>query len=118
MLLLPTPLKGFTDAPPEIKTMLTTCAIYLYGCVCEHESVVAQAQSIRAGVMPDGYPECSPEQRRPNFLPAGTSPCTPGIVTEIRKRKMSLKRILADTSLTHFPRDEVRDVLSFWIVCL
>ena len=31
MVLLPTPLKGFTDAVPEIKRCLRVCAYYLYG---------------------------------------------------------------------------------------
>jgi len=31
MVWLPTPLKGFTDALPEIKRMLRTCAFHLYG---------------------------------------------------------------------------------------
>jgi hypothetical protein len=38
MVWLPTPLKGFTDALPEVKTMLRTCAFHLYGWACEHES--------------------------------------------------------------------------------
>jgi hypothetical protein len=118
MVWLPTPLKGFTDALPDIKTMLRTCAFYLYGWVCEHESVAAQSQSIRAGVIPDGYPKGWPAPSRPNLLPPGTAPCTPGIESEIRRRKKMLKRMLADTSLTHFPREEVRDVLRFWSVCL
>lgn len=118
MVWLPTPLKGFTDALPAIKTMLRTCAFYLYGWVCEHESATAQAQSIRAGSIPDGYPKSWPAPGRANRLPPGTAPCTPSIVAEIRKRKAIFKTMLADATLVHFPREEVHKVLAFWQVIL
>jgi hypothetical protein len=114
MVWLPTPLKGFTDALPVVKTMLRTCAFHLYGWVCEHESVTVQAQSIRAGSIPEGYPKSWPTPDRPNLLPPGTAPFTPGIMAEIRRRKLNLTNMLADTSLTHFPREEVHQVLAFW----
>jgi hypothetical protein len=56
MVWLPTPLKSFTDSLPEVKAMLRTCAFYLYGWACEHETVEAQADAIRAGSMPENYP--------------------------------------------------------------
>jgi hypothetical protein len=118
MVWLPTPLKGFTDALPEIKTMLRTCAFHNYGWVCEHASVTTQAQSIRTGSIPEGYPKSWPAPDRPNLLPPGTAPCTPGIVAEICRRKANFKKLLADTSLTYFPREEVREVLAFWKVNL
>jgi hypothetical protein len=37
-------------------------------------------------------------------------------MAEICKRKARMKSMLADTSLTHFPREEVRQVLAFWKV--
>jgi hypothetical protein len=118
MVWLPTPLKGFTDALPEIKTMLRTCAFYLYGWVCEHESVVDQATAIRAGTIPDGYPKSWPAPDRAGLFPPGTAPFTPAIMAEIRKRKAAFKNMLADMNLTHFPREEVRQVLAFWKVGL
>ncbi len=118
MVWLPTPLKGFTDALPQIKTMLRTCAFYLYGWVCEHESVAPQAQSIRQGTLPDAYPSSWPSQKSPTLLPPGTAPCTPSIMSDIRKRKDNLRVMLEDPNLTHFPRDEVREVLAFWKIAL
>jgi hypothetical protein len=118
MVWLPAPLKGFTDALPEIKMMLRTCAFHYYGWVCEHESVTAQALSIRAGSIPEGYPKSWPAPDRSNISPPGTAPCTPAIVAEIRRRKASFRRMLADTSLTHFPREEMREVLAFWKISL
>lgn len=118
MVWLPTPLKGFTDALPEIKTILRTCAFHLYGWACEHESVQSQAQSIRAGNIPTHYPDSWPSADRPDIHPKGTAPCTPSILTEIAKRKASLKSMLTDTSLTHFPREEVTEVLAYWKITL
>ena len=40
MVLLPTPLKAFTDAMPDIKVMLRLCARNLNGWQCDHESMV------------------------------------------------------------------------------
>jgi hypothetical protein len=118
MIWLPTPMKGFTDALPEIKTLLRTCAFYLYDWSCEHESVRGQADAIRSGAIPDGYPTSWPSPDRPKLLPSGTAPFTPAIADEIRKRKRLIRTMLADSSLTHFPRDEVREVLAFWKIDL
>ena len=114
MVWLPTPLKGFTDALPEIKKMLRTCAFHLYGWACEDESVKEQAESIRGGAIPRGYPEIWPCPDRPELLPPGTAPFTSAIKDEIRKRKVSIRTMLADASLTNFPQEEVRQVLEFW----
>lgn len=114
MVWLPTPLKGFTDALPEIKTMLRTCAFHLYAWACEHESAKTQAESIRAGYVPDGYPERWPAPDRPGILPPGTAPFTPAIMEEIHRQKTLLRTKMANAELTHFPRDDVRSVLAFW----
>jgi hypothetical protein len=118
MVWLPTPLKGFTDALPEVKGMLRTCAYYLYGWVCEHESVESQADEVRAGITPDGYPPSWPAPNRRDLLPPGTAPFTPGIAAAISKQKAKIRTMLADASLTNFPRETVRQVLAFWKVVL
>jgi hypothetical protein len=114
MVWLPTPLKGFTDALPQVKTMLRTCAFHLYGWTCEHDSVRGQAQAIRAGSMPEGYPNSWPAPDRPGLLPPVTAPLTERILQEIRRRKTRIKNMLADKRFTHFPRGEVRRILAFW----
>ncbi len=118
MIWLPTPLKGFTDALPEVKTILRTCAYHLYGWACEHPSVAAQAQSIRAGAIPPGYPFSWPAPDRPGLLPAGTAAFSSAVEDEIRKRKLRFRTLLADSNLTHFPREDVLQVLAFWKVHL
>lgn len=118
MVWLPTPLKGFTDALPQIKTLLRTCAFHLYGWACEHESVKPQADAIRSGVIPEGYPDCWPAPDRPGILPPGTAPFNTAVLEEIRKRKARLKTMISDASLTNFPREEVRQVIQFWRINL
>lgn len=113
MVWLPTPLKGFTDAVPEIKLMLRTCAFHLYGWVCEHPDVASQAAEVKSGSIPNGYPLEWPAPGR-GILPPGTAPFSRKVEAAIANRKRELARLLADASLTHFPREQVMEVLAFW----
>ena len=118
MIWLPTPLKSFTDSLPEIKLMLRTCAFYMYGWACEHETSAADAHCIRSGEMPTHYPTDwpGPEQRR--ILPPGTAEFTPEVEASIARQKLKIKNMLADESLVNFPHESVRDVLIFWKIDL
>jgi hypothetical protein len=117
MISLPTPLKGFADSVPEIKEMLRICAFHLYHWTCEHGDVLAEAGAVRDAGLPPHYPEHSPhaELRR---LPRGTMPFSNRVRAAIDKRKDELRRLLCDTTLTRFPKDEVRNVLDFWKIAL
>jgi hypothetical protein len=117
MLWLPTPLKGFTDAVPEIKRILRTCAFHLYGWACEHDDVARDAAKVRSGVIPANYPPAWPTGDR-DVLPPGTAPFSPRVVASIAKRKRELRRMLADESLSYFPRIEVEKALAFWNIRL
>ncbi len=117
LVLLPTPLKGFTDAIPEIKRLLRACAFNLYGWACGHESVADEAADVRKGEVPRGYPESWPTKDR-RCLPPGTAPFTSVVQAAIKKRKAKLRSMLSNSALTHFPREEVKHVLSFWGVDL
>jgi hypothetical protein len=114
MVWLPTPLKGFTDTLPEIKAMLRVCAFHLYGWACEHPSVSEQAQRVKNGWIPDGYPKTWPSPERPGILPPGTAPFGERIEREIAKRKGKLKADLANAGFLHYPKEEVLSVLKFW----
>jgi hypothetical protein len=114
MVWLPTPLKGFTDALPEIKLLLRTCAFHLYGWACEHPSVTAQAQTIRGGLVPERYPTSWPQPGSAETLPPGTAPFTSDVAERIRRQKALIKKMMSDISLVNFPREEVREVLAFW----
>ncbi len=117
MVWLPTPLKGFTDAVPEIKLMLRVCAFHLYGWACEHADVQREAEIVRSGAIPEGYP---PQWPAPGRIrnPPGTAPFSESVRMAITKRKADIGRMLNDTSLTEFPRTEVREVLAFWWIAL
>jgi hypothetical protein len=112
------PPKGFTDALPKIKTMLRACAFHLYGWACEDDSVKTQAEAIRGGMVPEGYPSSWPSPERPRLLPPGTAPFTASVRNEIDKRKTKLRAMLADKSLANFPNEEVRQILKFWRIDL
>ena len=114
---LPTPLKGFTDAVPEIKECLRVCAYHLYGWACEHEDVRVGAERVRAGVIPAGYPEAWPTAER-RTLPPGTASYSERVRAAIAKRKARFRQQLADPALEHFGHDAVREVLAFWNVDL
>lgn len=118
MVWLPTPLKGFTDAVPDIKNILRVCSYYLYGWVCEHESVTADANKIRSGWIPDSYPNSWPSPSNPKLLPAGVATFSDLIDQRIRKQKYEIKKSLNNLDFLHYPRDEVQQVLNFWKINL
>lgn len=114
MVWLPTPLKGFTDALPEIKHMLRTCAFHLYGWACEDDSVKDEADAIRAGHIPVGYPETWPTGDR-RIMPPGVRPFTPQVEAQIEQRKKELRDLLmSHPTPIGFQKERVTEVLKFW----
>lgn len=118
MVWLPSALKGFTDALPEIKAMLRVCSFHLYGWACEHPSAEEQAKQVRSGWIPIGYPERWPSPERPGAHPRGTAPFSHRIEREILKQKLKIKKLIETPGFVHFPRDEVEEVLKFWRISL
>jgi hypothetical protein len=112
MVLLPTPLKAFTDAIPEIKAMLRICARNLYGWQCDHDSVgdtnLLLDHWADWSVYPASWPRVPGAQR-----PRGTVDFTSAIKTQGTKR---LSRVRYD--LKHagefYPREQVRNALAYW----
>ncbi|WAJ28402.1 hypothetical protein [Antarcticirhabdus aurantiaca] len=117
MVLLPTPLKGFTDAVPTIKRHLRVCAFHLYGWACEHPLVEREAAAVRGGEIPEGYPEGWPTSKR-RILPPGTGPCSEYILDKAAKRKREIAALLGNVHFANYPREAVREVLDFWKVNL
>lgn len=113
MVWLPTPLKGFTDAVPQIKECLRVCAFHLYGWACEHEDASVDAARIRAGAIPDAYPASWPLGDR-DVLPPGTALYSDRVKSSIAKRKRRIREQLANPDLKHFGHDDVKQVLQFW----
>jgi hypothetical protein len=116
MVALPTPLKSLTDAVPEIKYMLRICAYHLYGWACEAEEVQSEAEMIKQGKIPEGYPTKWPQTK------GGSAP--PGLVTFdatiqkfIQRRKQKIKKDLRNAELgpyPFYPKEKVKEVLAFW----
>ena len=117
MVWLPTPLKGFTDAVPEIKLILRHCAFHLYGWACEHPDVADQAREVRRGSVPSHYPTAWPTAER-RIEPPGLAPASDRAWKSVEKEKAKIRKSLADTSLEHYPRTEVQKVMEFWKITL
>jgi hypothetical protein len=114
---LPTPLKGFTDAVPQIKECLRVCAFHLYSWACEHNDVREAAERVRSGAIPEGYPDVWPTSKR-QVLPPGTAPYSDRVKASIQKRKAKFCELLANSGLEYYGHDDVREVLAFWKVVL
>lgn len=116
MVLLPTPLKAFTDAMPEVKAMLRICARNLYGWQCDHEDLLSANAALDSWTDWDAYPESWP--RKPNEkLPLGVVPLTALIQSRARKRLAAIRKDLEKAG-QFYPRDEVRAALEYWKVTL
>lgn len=110
MVLLPAPLKAFTDVMPEIKAMLRACSAILYGWECDHPDLAASGRL---------------EFDRADFPKSWESSTTvPGVIPindKIRRnaetRKKRIKRDL-EHSGKFYPREEVREALNYWKVSL
>src|ERR1700758_4666496 len=106
MVVLPTPLKAFTDTMPEIKAMLRICARNLYGWQCDHESVRPINAALDNWTDWQSYPDSWP--RKPNEkLPLGVASLTPAIKASMERRKAAIRCDL-DQAGKYYLRDEVR----------
>lgn len=112
MVALPTPLKAITDADPEVKRMLRLCAYHLYGWVCDAEDVREEADDVRRGVVPYGYPRDWPS-RQGDPPPPGVIPYSPEIQRFIDLRMAEIRTDLEQAGEL-YPREEVRRVLAYW----
>lgn len=121
MVWLPTALKGFTDAVPEIKTMLRVCAYNLYDWVCDDASVLLEAKKIESGYVPDGYPETWPRSRasRSNddhavFFERNVSPFSERIDLAIKRQQDKIELILGDASFPESRKESAANALDYW----
>lgn len=116
MVLLPTPLKAFTDVMPEVKMMLRVCALQLYGWSCDHDEVVEIATQVAEWSGWDAYPESWPKPDRSSTL-RGMAKFSGRIKEAADRRKAAIRADLASAG-PHYPREEVRKVLDYWKVSL
>jgi hypothetical protein len=116
MVLLPTPLKAFTDAMPEVKAMLRICARNLYGWQCDHDNLLATNTALDGWKDWEAYPESWPRTSQER-LPLGVVPLTPAIQASAHRRLDTIRRDLQNAG-DHYPRDEVRAALAYWKIAI
>lgn len=114
MVLLPTPLKAFTDVMPEVKAMLRTCAFHTYGWRCDHEAV-STVEIQRTG-HDAAYPASWPNDHRRD-LPPGIVTLSPLIRRDASRRLDRIRRDL-DEAGEFYPREQVRTVADYWKIQL
>jgi len=116
MVLLPTPLKAFTDTMPEIEAMLRICARNLYGWQCDHEHLLATNTALDSWTDWESYPESW--SRKPHEkLPLDVMALTPAIRASAEKRKAAIRHDLEHAG-EHYLRNEVRAALDYWNITL
>ena len=117
MVLLPTPLKAFTDAMIEVKMMLRVCAYHNYGWLCEEEEIKDVAGAVIKWKKWDDYPKSWPRPGREKARPKGTMKLTKQIKKSADRRIAKIRKELESPG-KHYPDEEVRKVLSFWNLTL
>lgn len=114
MVLLPTPLKAFTDEIPSIKNALRICAFHYYRWFCDHPALGNwEYLNDNRRELPDGYPNKWPSWEHPNLIPPGVVDPSTRVWKAIERRKRRIGRDLREAG-EHYPRDSVRNVLSYW----
>ncbi|GBQ39974.1 hypothetical protein [Acidocella aminolytica] len=117
MVLLPTPLKAFTDTVPEVKAMIRICARALYGWHCDHESLVETVAVIDRWDDWGAYPVSWPRGLGDGKLPPGVVPLNNDIRNDAVRRLARIRQDLEDAG-PHYPRDQVREALAYWKVAI
>lgn len=109
MVLLPTPLKAFTDTMPEIKAILRRCSAELYGWQCDHPDLVP---ATGAEFDPKDYPKDWAAGRISGIVPINEK-----VRARAERRKARIKEDL-ESAGKFYPRAAVREALRYWNVAL
>ena len=116
MVLLPTPLKAFTDTMPGVKAMSRICARNLYGWQCDHQSLAEANELLDRWDNWSGYPESWP-RKAGEKRPRGVVELSPAIRASAEKRLAGIRNDLANAG-PFYPRDTVRAALAYWRIDL
>jgi hypothetical protein len=116
MVLLPTPLKAFTDTMPKLKAMLRICARNLYGWQCDHDNLLATNTALDSWTDWNSYPESWPKAPHEK-VPLGMVELSPIIRASAQKRLAKIRHDLEHAG-RYYPRNEVRDALAYWKIAL
>jgi|HubBroStandDraft_5_1064220.scaffolds.fasta_scaffold75059_2 hypothetical protein len=111
MVLLPTPLKAFTDTMPEVKAMIRICARNLYRWQCDPE-MASVNKALDAWSDWDSYPKSWPKGAD-HDRPMGIVEFSPKIKLDADRRLAIIRRDLVSAG-DHYPREEVRKALTYW----
>jgi hypothetical protein len=112
MVLLPTPLKAFTDTMPDVKAMLRICARNLYGWPSGQSEFLTTSVALDSWTDWSSYPKSWP--RTPDEkLPLGVVPLSSGIQECAKKRLGAIRKDLEHAG-PHYPREEVKAALAYW----
>ena len=114
MVLLPTPLKAFTDTMPDVKAMLRICARNLYGWPSGHDEFLTTNDTLDKWTDWDSYPHSWP--RTPHEkLPIGVVALSPTIRASAQNRLACIRRDLEHAG-SYYPREVVKAALAYWKV--
>lgn len=112
MVLLPTPLKAFTDTMFDVKAMLRVCARNLYGWECDHEEVAASNATLTDYFDWADYPASWPREPG-DGRPRGVVDLNTAIEKSARERLAKIREELVSAG-PHYPREEVSAALDYW----
>ena len=110
MVLLPTPLKAFTDVMPDVKWMLRVCAFHTFGWRCDHP-VLGNANLEEWAANP-AYPVSWPKAAG-DAAPAGTVALTPAISKDVDRRLATIYSDLEHAG-PFYPHRAVLEALAYW----
>jgi len=112
MVLLPTPLKAFTDVVPEVKNMLRICASNTYGWQCDHEQMADINKGLNAWADWTRYPSSWPREPQ-SGVPMGVMPLTAKIEASAERRWERIQNDMRNAG-RHYPRESVQKVMDYW----
>ena len=115
MLLLPTPLKAFTDAMQEVKDMLRIAAANYYSW-CPKEVSITNMKAFEESRDLIHYPKSWPLSDR-STAPNGVIAFNEVIRKSADHRKNEIQKLF-NNSGEYFPKNEVHKVLEYWNVSI
>ena len=112
MVLLPTPLKAFTDVVPAVKSMLRICASNMYGWQCDHEQMEEINRDLNEWTDWANYPKSWPREPQ-SGVPMGVMPLTAKIKVSAEKRWERIQSDMRNAG-RHYPRESVQKAMDYW----